>query len=199
MSELYLNAEQQPPKKVLLLGLDLGKFDPDRSMEELSALAEANNMEPVAQLVQKRAAPEAGTVLGEGKLAEAALYCHTLEAEAAIFDGVLTGSQPLDINIRTKCRQCQFAQIVFASLHSHTVSFIFIYIRKIQIVWKVLHINIRIYKRKHTLTIFLDHTADRNGRIFFCQLASGIVKILGQIDLLLNIRLRSLYRNRNLN
>ena len=37
MSELYLNAEQQPPKKVLLLGLDLGKFDPDRSMEELSA------------------------------------------------------------------------------------------------------------------------------------------------------------------
>ena len=72
MSELYLNAEQQPPKKVLLLGLDLGKFDPDRSMEELSALAEANNMEPVAQLVQKRAAPEAGTVLGEGKLAEAA-------------------------------------------------------------------------------------------------------------------------------
>ncbi len=42
MSELYLNAEQQPPKKVLLLGLDLGKFDPDRSMEELSALAEAN-------------------------------------------------------------------------------------------------------------------------------------------------------------
>lgn len=74
MSELYLNAEQQPPKKVLLLGLDLGKFDPDRSMEELSALAEANNMEPVAQLVQKRAAPEAGTVLGEGKLAEAALY-----------------------------------------------------------------------------------------------------------------------------
>ena len=51
MSELYLNAEQQPPKKVLLLGLDLGKFDPDRSMEELSALAEANNMEPVAQLV----------------------------------------------------------------------------------------------------------------------------------------------------
>mgnify|MGYP004605643437 CR=1 FL=1 len=93
MSELYLNAEQQPPKKVLLLGLDLGKFDPDRSMEELSALAEANNMEPVAQLVQKRAAPEAGTVLGEGKLAEAALYCHNLEAEAAIFDGELTGSQ----------------------------------------------------------------------------------------------------------
>ena len=93
MSELYLNAEQQPPKKVLLLGLDLGKFDPDRSMEELSALAEANNMEPVAQLVQKRTAPEAGTVLGEGKLAEAALYCHNLEATAAIFDGELTGSQ----------------------------------------------------------------------------------------------------------
>ena len=93
MSELFINQEQQPPKKVLLLGLDMGKFDPDRSMDELSALAEANNMEPVAQIVQRRAAPEAGTVLGEGKLAEAKLYCHNLECEAAIFDGELTGSQ----------------------------------------------------------------------------------------------------------
>ena len=60
-----------PPVKVVLLGLDQGEFDPDRSMGELAALCEANHMQAVAELVQKRAAPEAGTVLGEGKLAEA--------------------------------------------------------------------------------------------------------------------------------
>lgn len=91
MSELMI--EEKEPVKVVLLGLDLGLFDADRSMEELSALCEANGMEAVAQIVQKRAAPEAGTLLGEGKLAEAKLYCENLGAEAAIFDGELSGSQ----------------------------------------------------------------------------------------------------------
>ena len=86
------------PIKVVLLGLDLGQFDPDRSMDELSALCQANNMEAVAQLVQKKAAPEPGTVLGEGKLAEARLYCQNLEAEAAVFDGELSGSQIRNIS-----------------------------------------------------------------------------------------------------
>ena len=86
------------PIKVVLLGLDLGQFDPDRSMDELSALCQANNMVAVAQLVQKKAAPEPGTVLGEGKLAEARLYCQNLEAEAAVFDGELSGSQIRNIS-----------------------------------------------------------------------------------------------------
>ncbi len=91
MSELMI--QNETPVRVVLLGLDLGKFDAARSMEELSALCEANGMEAVAQIVQKRSAPEAGTLLGEGKLEEAKLYCQNLNAEAAIFDGELTGSQ----------------------------------------------------------------------------------------------------------
>lgn len=79
--------------RALLLGLDLGEFDPDRSLDELAALARARGMEPVGYVLQRRAAPETGTVLGEGKLAEARLTCHNLEAELAIFDGELTGSQ----------------------------------------------------------------------------------------------------------
>lgn len=96
MSERLPN--EQPPVKVVLLGLDLGLFDPERSMEELCALCEANHMETVAQIVQKRAAPEPGTVLGEGKLAEARLYCENLEAEAVVFDGELSGSQLRNIS-----------------------------------------------------------------------------------------------------
>ena len=78
--------QNAPPVKVLLLGLDMGQFDAERSMDELAALCEANNMEAVASLLQKKGAPEAGTVLGEGKLAEARLACENLGAEAAVFD-----------------------------------------------------------------------------------------------------------------
>ena len=101
MSELMI--QDKEPVKVVLLGLDLGQFDADRSMDELSALCEANGMEAVAQIVQRRAAPEAGTLLGEGKLEEAKLYCQNLGAEAAIFDGELTGSQIRNMQDLIKC------------------------------------------------------------------------------------------------
>ena len=85
--------KENPPAKVMLVALDLGKWDCERSLEELAALAEANHMKAAATLVQKKQAPEAGTVLGEGKLAEGRLVCANLGIEAAIFDGELTGSQ----------------------------------------------------------------------------------------------------------
>lgn len=85
--------QQRPTVKVLLLAVDLGKYDADRSMEELSALAEANHMEVVAQVSQKRDAIDVATVLGEGKVEEARLLCQNLQVETAIFDGELSGSQ----------------------------------------------------------------------------------------------------------
>ena len=81
------------PDKVVLLSLDLGKFDTARSLDELAALAQSNGMETVAVVSQKRSAPEAGTLLGEGKVAEARLVCRNTGAVAAVFDGELTGSQ----------------------------------------------------------------------------------------------------------
>ena len=78
---------------VVLLALDQGRYDMARSLDELRALADANGMEAVAEVVQKRAVPEAATLLGEGKVAEARLVCQNLNAQAAIFDGELTGSQ----------------------------------------------------------------------------------------------------------
>ena len=73
MSELYNILVETPPTKVILLALDQGLWDCDRSLAELSALCEANHMEAVAQVTQKRQTPETGTVLGSGKLEEAAL------------------------------------------------------------------------------------------------------------------------------
>lgn len=91
MEQLPTQNEARP--RALLLGLDLGEFDPDRSMDELAALAEARGFEPAACVIQRRAAPETGTVLGEGKLAEARMSCQNLAIDLAIFDGELTGSQ----------------------------------------------------------------------------------------------------------
>lgn len=87
--------KQQDGEKlpVVLLALDQGKYDMARSLDELRALADANGMETVAEVTQKRSTPEAATLLGEGKVAEARLVCQNLNAAAAIFDGELTGSQ----------------------------------------------------------------------------------------------------------
>ena len=84
------DAEKLP---VVLLALDQGRYDMARSLDELRALADANGMDAVAKVVQKRATPEAATLLGEGKVAEARLVCQNVNAAAAIFDGELTGSQ----------------------------------------------------------------------------------------------------------
>ena len=62
-------------------------------MEELAALAQANGMEAVAEVVQKRETPEAATFLGEGRLAEGRMLCINLGAECAVFDAELSGSQ----------------------------------------------------------------------------------------------------------
>ena len=85
-SMLHVGCE---PVRVVLLALDQGKFDSQRSLDELAALAEANGMQAVATVCQKRSTPEAATLLGEGKVEEARLVCLNTDAEAAIFDGEL--------------------------------------------------------------------------------------------------------------
>lgn len=93
MSELYDILVETPPAKVILLALDQGLWDCERSLAELSALCEANHMEAVAEVTQKRQTPETGIVLGSGKLEEAHLAAEELGAVCAVFDGELTGSQ----------------------------------------------------------------------------------------------------------
>ena len=65
MSELYDILVETPPTKVILLALDQGLWDCERSLNELAALCEANHMEAVASVTQKRQTPETGIVLGQ--------------------------------------------------------------------------------------------------------------------------------------
>ena len=98
LSELYDILVETPPTKVVLLALDQGLWDCERSLAELAALCEANHMEAVAQVTQKRQTPETGIVLGSGKLEEAHLAAEQLGAACAVFDGELTGSQIRNIS-----------------------------------------------------------------------------------------------------
>ena len=98
MSELYDILVETPPTKVILLALDQGLWDCERSLNELAALCEANHMEAVASVTQKRQTPETGIVLGSGKLEEASAAAGELGAECAVFDGELTGSQIRNIS-----------------------------------------------------------------------------------------------------
>ena len=80
--------------RVVLLALDQGKFDSSAAWMSLPPWpASRTAMQAVATVCQKRSTPEAATLLGEGKVEEARLVCLNTDAEAAIFDGELTGSQ----------------------------------------------------------------------------------------------------------
>ena len=98
MSELIDILTETPPTRVLLLALDMGEWNCEKSLAELAALCEANHMQAVGEVTQKRAVPETGTVLGAGKLEEARLAAMNLQAECAVFDGELTGSQLRNIS-----------------------------------------------------------------------------------------------------
>ena len=78
---------------VVLLALDQGRYDMTRSLYELRALADANGMDAVAEVVQKRATPEAATMLGEGKVAELKEIVSNSACDLAVFDNELSPSQ----------------------------------------------------------------------------------------------------------
>lgn len=95
--------QQENDVRVALFALDQGKYDMEQSLQELEALAQANHMECVAQLVQKRDTPETGTYFGEGKLAEGKLLCMNLQVECVIFDAELSGSQIRNLEELLEC------------------------------------------------------------------------------------------------
>lgn len=85
--------EEVKTVKAILAALDLGEYDADASLDELSELAETAHAEVIARVVQKRPAADPATVLGEGKIEEIRLLAESLEAELVIFDTELSASE----------------------------------------------------------------------------------------------------------
>ncbi len=78
--------------KAVLAAADCGEYDCESSMKELEELAKTAGA-VVAQVIQKRSAPEPATVIGEGKIEELRDLANKLDADLVIFDCELTASR----------------------------------------------------------------------------------------------------------
>ena len=92
------------PERALLVSVDTGDFDAQASIDELEELAHTAGAEVLAKMVQKRAAPDAATFIGSGRIAELRDFCRDHEADLLIFDGELTPSQQRNIEKLTDVR-----------------------------------------------------------------------------------------------
>lgn len=91
-------------EKAILVAADTGAYDMDISFAELTELAEADDVEIVGEISQKRDAPESGSYLGKGKLEEIKEMAVTLEADLLIFDAELNATQIRNIEHFTEVR-----------------------------------------------------------------------------------------------
>lgn len=96
--------QEEQSTKVILVGLDTGKYDAEISIKELGELAETAGCTVLRAIIQSRPAPEAATCIGSGKLSEIKELAEALEADMLIFDTELTGMQLRNITDLTECR-----------------------------------------------------------------------------------------------
>ena len=94
MSYQMKNTVTTEREQALLLGVNLHDGeDFERSMEELSALTKACEMEPVGNIVQNLAKPYQALYMGKGKLLEVKEYLEEADIDVLIFDRSLTPTQ----------------------------------------------------------------------------------------------------------
>ena len=90
-SEVMIGASgstQEEKERAYLVGLDS-----ERSLEELSRLADTAGAIVVGTMLQKKTRPDTATYIGSGKADELALDCQAKDADIVIFDDELTGVQ----------------------------------------------------------------------------------------------------------
>ncbi len=109
-------------EKAVLVSADIGEYDCEASMDELSELARTAGAEEVARVIQKRDAYESATVIGEGKLEEVKELCASLGAELLIFDCELTASQIRNIEQETDVRVIDRTMLILDIFAGRAVS-----------------------------------------------------------------------------
>lgn len=109
-------------EKAVLVSADIGEYDCEASMDELSELARTADAEEVARVIQKRDAYESATVIGEGKLEEVKDLCANLGAKLLIFDCELTASQIRNIEEETDVRVIDRTMLILDIFAGRAVS-----------------------------------------------------------------------------
>lgn len=88
---MHENSSQQ--QRAILAAADLGEYDIEESLDELSELADTAGCTVVGRLTQRRDQPDKATFLGSGRLEELKEHIEALESDLVIFDHELSGSQ----------------------------------------------------------------------------------------------------------
>ncbi|MBD5111137.1 MAG: GTPase HflX [Ruminococcaceae bacterium] len=114
--------EEKQLEKAILVSADIGEYDCEASVDELSELAKTAGAEEIARVIQKRDAYESATVIGEGKLTEVKELCQNLGATLLIFDCELTASQIRNIEDETEVRVIDRTMLILDIFAARAVS-----------------------------------------------------------------------------
>ncbi|HEY4399465.1 MAG TPA: GTPase HflX [Lactobacillaceae bacterium] len=86
-------ADNNLPRPVVLAGLTTQRDDLTYALDELAALAQANNLEPVATFTQKLERPNSATYFGKGKVEELSDALRTYDVDLLVVNDELSPSQ----------------------------------------------------------------------------------------------------------
>ncbi len=100
--EFYENSQE--PEVAVLVGIDMGLYDAQVSMDELEELARTAGAVVAAKIIQKRDKPDSATYVGSGRLEEIKVFTEANDVDLLIFDGELTPSQQRNIEDETDIR-----------------------------------------------------------------------------------------------
>lgn len=100
--EFYENSQE--PEVAVLVGIDMGLYNAQVSMNELEELARTAGAVVAAKIIQKRDKPDSATYVGSGRLEEIKSFTEANDVDLLIFDGELTPSQQRNIEDETDIR-----------------------------------------------------------------------------------------------
>ena len=100
--EFYENSQE--PEVAVLVGVDLGTYNAEVSIDELEELARTAGAVVVAKIIQKRDKPDSATYIGSGRLNEVKEFAEANDVDLLIFDCELTPSQQRNIENETDVR-----------------------------------------------------------------------------------------------
>jgi len=98
---------------------DAAQLDFDAGLAEFEELASSAGAEVVATILQKRARPDAATLVGTGKIDEIEGVVASTGADVVLFDHNLTPSQTRNLEARLPCRVIDRTQLILDIFARH--------------------------------------------------------------------------------
>lgn len=103
---------QNPVERCVLAAADLGEYDIETSLDELTELVKTAGGEVLARLTQRRTDPDPATCIGSGRLEELAELCHANDIDLCVFDCELSPGQARNIEDALEVRVVDRTQLI---------------------------------------------------------------------------------------